>query len=520
MLRNRILKASGVLLSAVLATWAMFLIAPVPVESPAFGWDATYPVLVQRSALPEQVEQMLLLDEESYVVSRLTSQQEFSVFSGQQKVSVAALAYRLQKEDPRFDPYLANIGNFFRSPSHPDWEVVYLRSNAGSSAVQRHLSHLQQQYPKGILFSSDRTLPVWVKPVIIVLGLLLVGWGISRTRKQRFWVLLAGIPLIITGNAGNPVVFCALAAAFLLWQKVFLQLVASFRHSLHHPEEHMWDAANLRLLIYGLCLLGLNPLGVWLFGGQIVPALVSLLGVLVLLGVSFLAWTWVHMMEERRDHPLFVPVAMQSHKHIRIAIPEVAPFAIVVITGLLFSLFLGGTLGGLPGLQPLQLPQPIDDAPRMSLHELNVSTGELLANSGRLPHLADYVSHRAYQVGLDYGRSYGFPAEGEVIALMGARRQGKAVVADYRQVFAYDEQWNASLFANLDRASIEFIMLEHGEYARYAVGTVETVFFDRGTIIWLMLLVVMAFLTGFSLHKSIFFPGISRYAVAKSRVAA
>ncbi len=519
--RNRVLRVTGVLLSAVLATWALFLLAPVPVENPAFGWKDVYPVLVDRTALPQSPEHMLAIDSDDQVISKYSSRITISAFYFQNQFPVAEIPQRIIPEDPRYDPYVQAVQNFFRSPSHPDWEVVYLKTSQPASSVREHLSDLQQNYPHGILYTSNRSMPRWVRPLVIVAGILLVLWGVSRTRRQRFWVFLAGVPLILTGNAGNPVVFCAMAASFLLWQPVFLRLIQRYRSSLHYEDAPLWSLSSTRLLVFAAVLLLANPLGILLIGGRPIPALVSLLGVLVMIGVSFLAWTWVHLLEQRRDHTIFMPLSLRPRSGREIAIPEAAPVFVVVVLGLVFAFLLGGSLGGLPGMQPLQLPQPVSQTEHCSLPELFQKVqSEEVDRSMYLPTLAEYLAHRSFQQSMLYGAEYGFPEPGQTINLMGSEREGSEMRTVAHTVVSYESGWDSAMLEDIHPDSIEAIMMEHGLSRTYQVGTVDSIFFDRGTIFWLLLLVLAALLADNPLPGGMKFFRRSRMPLAKAHEAA
>ncbi|MFW6292384.1 MAG: hypothetical protein ACOC7V_08660, partial [Spirochaetota bacterium] len=61
-----------------------------------------------------------------------------------------------------------------------------------------------------------------------------------------------------------------------------------------------------------------------------------------------------------------------------------------------------------------------------------------------LPDLADYLAHRAFQEGLVYGRSYGFPEPGEPVELTRFREQPDGSYSSYREsVLVFDEAWVA-----------------------------------------------------------------------------
>ncbi|MFW6364250.1 MAG: hypothetical protein ACOC0D_10430 [Spirochaeta sp.] len=520
-LRKRILQLIGMLLTAILGSLALMLLTPEPEENPRMGWDHVYPVLVQRDRLPVPPEQLMLREADETVISARSSLVSFTVFGSMEEIPVAALDDRLMEEDPRYDPYLRSVQRFFHAPSHPNWEIVYYSPvNQSEQQVNRHLTELENTHPDGILYTSNRQLPVWVHLMIFGMGAVIAAWGIARAGRQWFWVMLASVPLLVTAPAGNPVVFCALATAFLIWLRIFARVINRLRSVLHHPDMVMWDRPRRRMLTAGLLLLVLLPLGIGFYSREWILFFVVLLGLLVKTGVSVLAWNWVHLQEYRRDHRLFVPLSLLPKRASGYALLDSAPFILVLAAGIIFSAVLGDGTNGRPGWQALKLPQPVEEYDAGSIDELIAQTGDLQEDSERLPHLGDFLSHRAYQEGYAYGRSYGYPTIDEEVRLYAAVRDGQRFVAHEETRIRFTQEWFSDTVQRGGPDNIENLLRRQGVGRMYHVDTVESVFFDVRAIAWTMLLTGLALLIGIPLPRMRFSFRIPRAVVAKSGAAA
>jgi hypothetical protein len=95
------------------------------------------------------------------------------------------------------------------------------------------------------------------------------------------------------------------------------------------------------------------------------------------------------------------------------------------------------------------VPRPVPTAsrrPRLEYGELERIWAERgLRASGsekRLPDLADYLAHRAYQEGLLYGREYEFPRRDETVELTRFRHEPDGSYSSFTEpVLTYDGAW-------------------------------------------------------------------------------
>jgi hypothetical protein len=86
-------------------------------------------------------------------------------------------------------------------------------------------------------------------------------------------------------------------------------------------------------------------------------------------------------------------------------------------------------------------PRPV---PVEGVADYSYPSLELLWSSGPdlLPDVSDYLAHRAYQEGLTYGRSYGFPAPDERVRLSRYRANDDGTYSQFsEEVLVFDDAW-------------------------------------------------------------------------------
>lgn len=527
---KRILQFLGILITLSLTIPALYLLAPEPPENPAAGWEGAFPLLIRRAGMDVPPEQLLPVFEDDFVLSRQNVMVSFTVFGGMEQVSLSELPHRLLPEDPRYDPYMKSVDRFFQSPSHPDWEVVYYISELSEPQFVRHISALQSEYPEGILYVRNRSLPAWVRPFIYAAGLSLLVLGLASSGRHRFWVTLAGVPLVVTAHAGNPVVFCSIAVAFCIWQRGYIQLAERLRFVLHHPGTRFSNPGTRRAIVSGALLLPALPLGVGYFSGQAILVAIILLTLVLQVLVSILGLAWIRLLEQRRDHRIFLPVSIRPRYRIKLV--EFAPVLLLICAGSMFLFILGEGRGNSPGWQAMKIPQPVTDSVQsggshdLEHDELVAGIIDLAAQRGlvqyegtALPGLADFIAHRAYQTAFAYGRPYGFPQLDESVLLSGFQRNGSGLEMRDEVRFQFTNSWLSDTVQQ-PPGTIEQLLLNQGYSAAFHNERVEPVFFDVPAISWTLILALAVLLFHLPWKGFVFFNGIPRLAVAKSSAVA
>jgi hypothetical protein len=81
------------------------------------------------------------------------------------------------------------------------------------------------------------------------------------------------------------------------------------------------------------------------------------------------------------------------------------------------------------------------------------------AREERLPSIADYVAHRAFQAGYIYGRDYTFPLPGERVTITGYKRRGIEVKAEERVMEMFTDQWYEDIIGEAKKSGVTRLLL-------------------------------------------------------------
>jgi hypothetical protein len=141
----------------------------------------------------------------------------------------------------------------------------------------------------------------------------------------------------------------------------------------------------------------------------------------------------------------------------------------VIVLGSYPSLRLG-RLQSLPVSYKIQMQPTTGGSRDLSWRSLAALSG--ISRGSEIPNLADYLSHRAFQESLMFGRSYAFPTMGEriVISDYHVDAEGTRIQKTFRVVKQFKESW---LEGTLDRAAPGSIPRLFAD--QELAGTVETI---------------------------------------------
>ncbi len=100
-----------------------------------------------------------------------------------------------------------------------------------------------------------------------------------------------------------------------------------------------------------------------------------------------------------------------------------------------------------------------------------------------LPDIADYLSHRAYQEGLLYGRGFGFPGRNEVVALERFRQEADGSYAGFSDpVLVFDAAWFATALED-PPAGIASMLVGIGRPAGVVLSPADTIYSDHSRVL-------------------------------------
>ena len=394
------------------------------------------------------------------VVSEQTTTVDFYDFSGQARVSLADLSRRLDREDPRHDPYVDGIKGYFNvTTREADWRIVYMPARSGPVAVFVTLRQVLGAPGAGgwRLAELDPVEKLIACAAPLVFAAILSAFAAKRRRGTILLGALGAalwVPAIVNGPPGVLALSLIVLAAWLPLAQEWLLLVRG-------------EAAGVKQTGRGLLVfLGAAAGGVTAFlalTGFSSPALAlcvsPVVSSLLLLAALPLSRASVEAWRVRR---------------VRVAIPHV-PTGSDPQKGRFLAITVGLFALALSGLQPLArggaCPVPV---PLIGVWDFSWSSLQRLqarSPGNRLPDISDYVAHQAYQQGLGFGRKWAFPLPDErIYEREYLLDQSTGVVqARLRTVKVFDASWLAAAVSRPAPGSVEALLLAQGRPVAAAV---------------------------------------------------
>jgi hypothetical protein len=359
------------------------------------------------------------------VITPSTTGVSVSRFRSVEVVPLGEALASLDPLDPRRDPWIERLGAYFTIDGR---NVVYARldqplGHAGRT-VRRALgsrSRIAEWSPFGT-FSS---LLVFAAAAAIVIA------GHRRGRLVRVVAALPWIPAVAAVRLAGAV-FAAVGLLLTGWVAEELGRLrdrGGLRTALvtraFGSRALVFLAGHLLSFVYVTRLTGLAG-----------AAILSLAALGSVAGVVALVFGVVRRIDP--DHRPFEPVSIIAGGTGRFVDGRWARVALLLLPLVLLAPPILDVV--VPaGAVARPVPRPVGDA---DLGYDGLSALWMAGGDERLPDLADYLAHRAYQEGLVYGREYGFPVLDERVELSRVREEPDGSYSSYRETqFAYDAEW-------------------------------------------------------------------------------
>ena len=501
---------------AVLPLAGFLLACILPVFLPADWlhsrlWKGYYTVFLRSApqGADPQAEPGELPDSLRPMVSRHVASVSFNTFAGMASVRVADLPSRLDSADPRLDPYLRVVGAYFRSPTG---ELAYARTRRGPL-----ISGLGRLGPGRQVLELD--------PIAVVLRLLLLAGAAllillpARVPHVPRWLLGLGLlPWALGVSTGDLRDLLAFLLLFPFWVRAMVWAAArqagsaraagakarrssagkgrkkrkrgtgksgkrragaraGFRPTWLPPAFEpaaaalAGFAARAREAAAAAAVPAvLAPLGALVFflaapGARHLPgALFALAADLCLLASLQAARRWEHT---RRAHPLFraLPILgtlrdRAGRRRRQLSVPAlVVPVALALL-----ALVCAAALSLEAHRRGLHAPR-LEPSGARGLSWSALAALPLSSASEELPHLADFLTHTAYQQSLAFQRPYRFPAPGERVYISGYVAAGAGYVQNRRVARRFSESWLAQTLGASPLGSVERMLVDQGRAA-------------------------------------------------------
>ncbi len=417
-------------------------------------WRGYYTVLVKSPMLSrEAVSKVEYMPGVQAVVSKYSSSVIFNTFWGFESVEIDALKERLDTVDLRFDPYLKSVSNYFQVVRRSNtWSLIYIRSDLSPILLYSRLHALfSDQGTHWRLLEFDAASKILLSILFLIYSVTVIG--IREKPVFRLMDLAALVPWfmnLITGDYLDLIAFFLIYPAWVLFREAFMNYLnnpGSVKAIIFRSFIFISIIALANLLI-------MNPAGY-----HCIKSLTALAANLLLIPLHI---RLAALKRNRAFHPVYEPRFILNKLKPRDRIINRKKIVLVLLTAVtLLSFpveFIEKKTKGLSAPMPLRV-KPEEEISWSSLGRLS------MLNTHKLPNLADYITHIAYQQGLTFGRPYGFPHPGERIYISNYQNagQGNEIIKTFRVVKRFKESWLSETIAGAQVGSIERMLINQEE---------------------------------------------------------
>ncbi|TVR85714.1 MAG: hypothetical protein EA428_15590 [Spirochaetaceae bacterium] len=417
-------------------------------------------------------------------------------------VKLSDLESRFDQRDPRLDPYMQSVSNYFQVQQEGEsYHVIYIPGDA-ATLMERIGPTLQE---RGVpLLNADTSVPdSMLLPILVFCAVL--GSTIWSRRRAAF-VLSAGLLLILaTLGTGDPFGAAAGMLVYLSWVISYPGIMAAFGVGASEGVTFSSAArfrAQFRFLVIYLALAGIVALGMVLWYSP--RALLSLLLTLAGIGAAATAGIAVeHRRRAMREHGVFEPIAILPERLRPHRLPGdlyLAPL------GALLVLLLVPVASSENEMSIPALPQPVNTAERSDMVLNSV-------NETQLPTIEDYLAHRAFQEAFMYGWEFRLPERGEDLSIPEFERNNGRIERRDRVAFSFDEDWIAGELEAIgenEHLGIESMLLAAGLPNGVEYRPVRHVYWARSELIRSVIPAVLLLLVPVLVRIRTVFPTIDK----------
>lgn len=473
-----------------LVLFVLFTLLPLVVPSyRAKGqlWNGYYTILIKRgTAYRDFIAQggwnRILKDSDAAgrVISETTQTVEFSSFEGLDSVRVDHLDGRFDPLDPRLDPYMKRLIHFFKDSGK--WMRFYVPSRTPAFRFFIRLLLVFPGYGRNWRLAD---FDIYGKTLSLLMSVIfLIILYFTKRQFQHRWVLLLGYApwffALVSGDFYDLISFYLLFSAWYLVIEDSLDMAKEYvfsdwlRPDLESLRYRYLYLAGVFLLTTLLRMLSGQP------GKELVRNFSPVIATFMLTGAYILS---VQIHYFTHEHLIFSPIRIIGGSRGKSREGCIVGMCLLVVVTP-FLLLVGGPTSKLSVPVPTSLAGSSSFSWR-ALELLWQSKGRN-PEQVRLPDIAEYVVHTAFQEGLAYGQSYSFPARGSVLTVSNFRedRRNHRIMKTSQIVATYDEDWLAKA-------------LDHP-----GPGSVERMLLDQSKPVSIVLQPVGSVLPGFSLWKS------------------
>ena len=429
------------------------------------------------------------------VITAQTAGERVTTFDGYERVAVAALAARLDRLDPRYDPYLRRVADWFTTETEAGAaRLAYVASVLPPGEFALRVG--RALWDSGLRWRIAE-LP-WERAAAALLlfaAAAVLQIGRRDPCAPRWWRLPLALPwalLVVHGElpAALVAVPAYLAAAWL---------AGPVAAAAWQPWRGRWGSSTTLLAVLlavavvgaggpelaarggvpwpaGLPVRELRRMALYLIAGGLWTAAMTCVGLTVRWLAAAAASLWDAARNRPRRHA--TPAATGARRRLS----GLGSSVLVCLTGV--ALLLAAARG-----EPVPRPLALRSGTGFTLAELPAAGP---AEPPGLPVISHYVAHAAYQETLQFGRPFAVPAPGERVTLDQYRRgEDGRVEHEAAEVARFTERWLQATLAAVPRVSLPALLVAQGSPVAARHGPPPPMAPDQVTA-WIVLTLLLA----------------------------
>jgi hypothetical protein len=443
-------------------------------------WKGYYTVSFSGSArLGELLQELQRQPGVPAVVSRYTARVSVNTFSGYEQIPLHRLADRLDPADPRLDPYLRSAGNYFSQPaSGGSSELAYVRTERGPLFLALRLARL-------LSGAAVRFRVLELDPLSSLLRAAFAaaaGWLLIRRMPRsspRLLLALGLLPWLLRAGAGEARDLFAFFFLYPLWLRASILAMnrpAAAERGRRRPARRRRAGLGLQWARFGhQAVLAGAAAAVMVL---VAPGFRHLTGSALAAAADLFLLALFPLAAALRNKP-------EGHRPFR-AVPILSSGAPRLLSGSRPARTYWHYTPAAWALPMLLAALPLASVPVLWLAKYlrgqeapslqaggsgsaafswaALSRLPLTSDSDGLPHLADFVAHRAFQESLGFNRPYSLPHPDERLYLSTylPAGGGNGILQSSRVVKRFSDSWLRMALASAPPGSLQRLLLDQG----------------------------------------------------------
>ena len=422
-------------------------------------------------------------------------------FDSLDEVMLSHIPDRLEEMDPRYDPYILNLSNIYKTTFlGENWHVFFIKDNIS-------LIYASAQLKKALKTSSETKniefhFLDWDIPAkILNLALFMIYAVIVALLNGSFKNIsfLAFIPLMLHATGGG---YYGFTTAMLLITGYFIGIKewnSAFRHFLNYGQ---WELTASRLIESALmlCILIFVSLFLLIPNPRPVSGLLSLVASIVSLAAIFGFQSISDRYKHReQEHRIFYPLQLMRKNLNKESRSPILIHPVCMIAILLFPLLSSFEISA----KTNGIPKPVKYANIQSYSWSNLEKLNLLSESSSLPDLSDYITHRAYQDALLVSRLFEFPRRNQVIQIDEFKQSGDKIEKFNRDFLLYDDSWFTRVLSDAESAGFTGLLMKQDGPSSVAKYTASKAVFEVSQFLLHFFLCILVFSSAFFVTGSL-----------------